>query len=382
MEPTIDHSKDCSKVITYHLLRNESHLLYELERDLLVSENDILKEKMKENVRLIVQLVIETINDEISEEYVKQLAYEVALERMGAGVNIGDFVFNINLARSTITKFIIESGVTHHTLSLVLGKTNDQFNLFCYQVVSEYTKLKDLELKEKTSFIQQTHKDRLAILGQISSSFVHEFRNPLTSVIGFSKLLRKEFSSHPYLDIIDKELDQLNFRITQFLHTSKMDAADNTYEEVDLCDLLEDILKFLYPSIVSNDVKINAHLERNLKLVANKEELKQVFLNILFNSIDAVKQNHKERNIEVICKVSGNGQSFQIKIINNGPVIPTSIRETIFEPFYTTKETGTGIGLFVCKKIVEKLNGNISCESNENETIFSIQLASMTVKQK
>ncbi|MBU9710665.1 GHKL domain-containing protein [Bacillus tamaricis] len=342
------------------------------ETSIVTSNNDIFKEDIRENGYQMYLLVKKMLLGITCEENLKNLAHKVARERMEAGVNIGDFVYNVNRGRSIIVKYVIESGVPHKELQQIIENINEYFDQFCFYAVSRYTTLKDNEIQEKTSFIQQTHNDRLAVLGQLSSSFVHEFRNPLTSIIGFNKLLRKELTSHPYLDIIDQELDQLNFRITQFLHTSKADSKDKKVDEVDLHELLDDILRFLYPSIVEGDVNITTHFSTELKIHANKEELKQVFLNILFNSIDAVKQNKRNREIDVTCdKREGH---IYITVKNNGPVIPKSVQETIFEPFFTTKEKGTGIGLYVCKKIVEKHGGDISCDSNNRETRFIIKL--------
>jgi signal transduction histidine kinase len=144
------------------------------------------------------------------------------------------------------------------------------FDRFCYYAVTRYTEIKNQEIQEKNLFITQTHKDRLAILGQMSSSFVHEFRNPLTSVIGFIKLLKDEYSTLKYLDIIDHELEQLKFRITQFLHTSKVDVAEKIIEEVDIRNLLEEVLNFLYPSIVDGDVNVYKNFNSNVIIKALK----------------------------------------------------------------------------------------------------------------
>ncbi|ACM12653.1 sensor histidine kinase (sporulation kinase A) [Bacillus cereus Q1] len=96
----------------------------------------------------------------------------------------------------------------------------------------------------------------------------------------------------------------------------------------------------------------------------------QVFLNILMNSIDALESMKEERKI--IIDVFEEDQSIRIVIKNNGPMIPAENVETIFEPFVTTKKLGTGIGLFVCKQIVEKHNGSIMCRSDNDWTEFQI----------
>ena len=85
-----------------------------------------------------------------------------------------------------------------------------------------------------------------------------------------------------------------------------------------------------------------------------------------------MKEKEKPRCIKIVAH-SQDGTVI-IEITNNGPAIPADIVETIFEPFFTTKKLGTGIGLYICKKVIEDHGGKISCSSDANMTIFSIQL--------
>ncbi|MCD8511950.1 MAG: ATP-binding protein [Bacillus sp. (in: Bacteria)] len=371
MNGTKDFLQDSIKTILSYIEKNESYFIKEWEENIIFEEEEN-PEKIKENGNLMYAFIKKSLYEEYEEEAAKRLAYKVAEERIKAKTNMGNFMYNINLGRSIIIKHIIKTGIPSNALEIIIEKINQQLNDFCYHAVTRYTELKDKEIHEKNMFIQQSHKDRLAILGQISSSFVHEFRNPLTSVIGFTKLLRRELHDHKYLDIIDHELNQLSYRITQFLHTSKISNSNNELEEVNITKLVMDILTFMYPSIADEDVTVTTNLQPNVTILGHEEELKQVFLNILFNSIDAVKGMNKTRKIHVSCADEGEG--VRVTISNNGPAIPTHVQETIFEPFYTTKDMGTGIGLFVCKKIIEKHQGEIICQSDDKETKFIISL--------
>jgi signal transduction histidine kinase len=221
-------------------------------------------------------------------------------------------------------------------------------------------------------FINQSHNDRLSLLGQMSSSFVHEFRNPLTSVIGFIKLLKTEYPALKYMDTIEHELDQLKFRITQFLHTSRLEVVDKEQEEIEMEGLLSEILTFLYPSIVDGDVDVKTTVDSTCKITAVKDEIKQVLVNIILNSVDALKHNVLNKKLALTCE--NKQHSIVFKISNNGPKIPEEMKEAIFEPFYTTKSLGTGIGLYVCKTLIEKHRGTIYCESNDENTSFIIRL--------
>lgn len=198
------------------------------------------------NVLQMIELVKMNIVGSLSEEANKQLAYKIAIERAEVNANFGEFVYIVNLGRSSICKYIIQSGLTIQILQPILDNVNSQFDRLSYYAVTKYSELKESQLREKTLLINQNHKDRLSILGQMSSSFVHEFRNPLTAIIGFTKLLKDENPALKYLDIIDHELEELKFRITQFLHTSKMDTMEKEKEKVSIAALFDNLLNFIY----------------------------------------------------------------------------------------------------------------------------------------
>ena len=361
-----------------YLELNKMNFLEEWQGKIKLDPHDSFKEKVTENGQLMYELISHKILNKTIENQLEELAFIVAHERVAANINIGDFVYNVNIGRSILVKYILNSGVTPLIMNETICSVNELFDHFCYNAVTKYTEIKNDELQEKKLFINQSHKDKLAILGQMSSSFVHEFRNPLTSIIGFNKLLRNEYPNLKYLDIIEMELDQLKFRITQFLHTSKMDIVGESKRMVNIKLLIEDILQFLYPSFADVDIKITLMLDDNLQVEANKDELKQVFVNVLMNSVDALRQKEKPREIKVSAENSFE-EEIKVTIANNGPAIPLSVRETIFEPFFTTKDLGTGIGLYVCRNIIEKHNGSLDCLSNDQETTFLINLPMKTL---
>jgi C4-dicarboxylate-specific signal transduction histidine kinase len=360
------------ELVIEFLEANEASFLSMWQEQIMIGEMDSNKDQVRENGHFMYELVERALLQSINEAEMKQLATKVAKERVEAGSNIGEFVYNVNVGRSIIIKYVLQSELTSCDLPSIINTINELFDQFCFHAVTIYTELKNHEMQQKNVFLTQTHKDKLAILGQMSSSFVHEFRNPLTSIIGFNKLLRIEYPNLKYLDIIELELDQLKFRITQFLHTSKMDLIDNPKENVTLKNLLDNILSFIYPSIVDSDVLVSADIDPTIMIEAYKDELKQVFLNVLFNSIDAVQQRKRPREINVRC--FRESDQVIIEVANNGPAIPPEVKETIFEPFYTTKDLGTGIGLFVCKNIIEKHAGYMTCDSNDTLTTFRIYL--------
>lgn len=356
------------------LIINEHAFLDLWEKCVVVNEDKDDRELIRKNGFLMYQLIIKSIMDDFSDDDIRTLAHKVAQERADANINIGDFVYNVNLGRSIIVKHIIHSGILLEELQPIIEAVNRQFDIFCHYAVSRYTEIKDMKLKEKKTFISQSHKDRLSILGQMSSSFVHEFRNPLTSVIGFVKLLKDEHPGMPYLEIISQELEQLKFRITQFLHTSKMNTViESKIEAITINDIIEEVVHFLYPSIVDSNIEVSTDMIADVKVYGDRNELKQVFLNLLINAIDALsEEKEKKRKIDIIAETDLDNISLSIS--NNGAPLSNDEIKLIFEPFYSTKKLGTGIGLFVCKKIVESHNGKISCISKDDLITFQVTL--------
>ncbi|MGR3765907.1 histidine kinase N-terminal domain-containing protein [Rossellomorea sp. NS-SX7] len=356
---------------------HSAEFLHNWRAKIVISEDDLYKEEVLQNGLRMFHLVKRAIKHPLTEEEIQALAFKTAHERVKANVNISEFVYNVNVGKSEIIKWVSRSGIEWDALQRYLDEINSLFDRFSYLAVKHYTDIRDKQLQEKELYIDQTHKERLTILGQMSSSFVHEFRNPLTSIIGFTKLLQHDHPNLPYLDIMQHELDQLNYRISQFLHVSRKEIIESKREEVVLSKLFAELIEFLYPSLLAGEVTTEVNIDEKFKITGNQDELRQVLLNLVMNSIDALQQTEGERRIWITSSIIND--EITINICNNGPEIHEETINAIFEPFYTTKELGTGIGLFICKKLIEKHDGKITCQSSAEKTAFTIQLPLTTV---
>jgi len=356
--------------------KNKEELLREWENSIVISKGDPYKEKISLNGIAIFNIVLSmhTMTEKELLETIQKYALEISEERALANINIGDFVYNVNLGRSVLYSYLSKSGLVWADLQESINKINFCFDKFLYYAVTHYTEAKNKIIEEKTMFIDSTHQDRLTLLGQMTSSFIHEFRNPLTSIQGFIQLLKADYPEMKYLDIISSELDQLNFRISQFLLLSKKELIGKEKEQFNQNKLIDEVLNFLYPSILDGKVKIKKDIVDEITLYGYADEMRQVFINIIFNAID-VLNHHRIPNptIEIKCNIENNSHVV-LSISNNGPMIPAELSKTIFEPFFTTKKLGTGLGLFVCKEIIEKHKGELTCLSTPDLTVFTIKL--------
>ncbi|WP_160724592.1 histidine kinase N-terminal domain-containing protein [Bacillus sp. USDA818B3_A] len=362
-------------LITF-FVRNKEQIVQEWEKAIMIDHKDPFKGKIRENGEALLNIILSMHNVSKEEllKVIEKIAIDISEERVMADINIGDFVYNVNIGRTILYSYLSKTGLTWPELQKSINDINFCFDKFLFFAVSHYSEAKNKIIEEKTMFIDSTHQDRLTLLGQMTSSFIHEFRNPLTSVQGFIQLLKADYPNMRYLDIISSELDQLNFRISQFLLLSKKELIGKEKVYFKLNNLIDEVLNFLYPSILDGKVKVQNHISGDFSLNGYADEIRQVFINIIFNAIDALN-HHGVPNptIEIKSGLKEN-KTIKISISNNGPVIPAEMHKTIFEPFFTTKKLGTGLGLFVCKEIIEKHKGELTCDSSQDKTTFSIYL--------
>ncbi|PPA69114.1 ATP-binding protein [Jeotgalibacillus proteolyticus] len=203
--------------------------------------------------------------------------------------------------------------------------------------------------------------EKLAMLGQLAAGIAHEIRNPLTSIKGFINLVQSNNQKKEYFDIIFSELERINVIVGEFLVLAKPSAA--TFVEQDVKILIKDVVTLINTQSILNNVQIFVEFESDLPMVScEQNQIKQVFLNLLKNSIEAMP---KGGIIDVKVRESED-DTISILIIDQGIGIPQERIPTLGEPFYTTKEKGTGLGLMTCYKIIESHNGKLIIQSKVN----------------
>lgn len=340
------------------------------------------REKMETKGRFIYKVALQALSlPKIDlQSYLQANALKFAQIKIRENLGIGHMVYNLNMAKNIICDEISSIKAEPHALKKVYKHLSYIFDHFSYYAVTNYCALQEQLAEEENRHIHSSHEDRLTLLGQMTSSFVHEFRNPLTTVQGFVQLLRAEYPDLPYMDIISSELDQLKFRITQFLMLSK--KQDVNQEEVifSVNELVEQVASFVYPRLLELKVSLQQEMEKDLHVKGIQEEVRQVIINIIFNAIEVMAATDAESVIHI--KGYRKGDSIFLEASNTGPKIPDSLIKNIFEPFVTTKKTGTGLGLYVSRQIIEKHRGQLLCNSNEEWTTFTIILPAPEQKEK
>jgi signal transduction histidine kinase len=225
-----------------------------------------------------------------------------------------------------------------------------------------------LRLKE-----QLNRAEHLSSLGEMVAAVSHEIRNPLGIILSSTELMQKKLAAddpaNTLTGIIREEAGRLNTIITDFLNFARPRTPNLSLCRVD--QILDKNITLLAPQIQSRGYTIERRLAETLpEIHADADMLYQAFLNILINAMQAMSDGGR---INVM--VDSQDNMVKVSITDSGPGIAEDIKEKIWDPFFTTKDKGTGLGLGIVKNIVKTHNGNIAIENlPEGGTIVAIDL--------
>jgi len=221
---------------------------------------------------------------------------------------------------------------------------------------------------------QLVHTERLAALGEMSAKIAHEINNPLGIIKNYLMLIRKAqqdpSQSTKYVEIVGQEIERITGIVRELLHFHRPQQID--YRNINVLNVLEDVLNFISPQLVQAKIEYSRKFSPDCPNVeASAENLKQVFINILLNAIDAMPNGGK---VNIIAHE--HNKNLVIQIHDTGPGVPEKLLPRIFEPFFTTKKEGkgTGLGLTVCYGIIQKHNGTIRFKNTERGGCVEIVL--------
>ncbi|MBP7652323.1 GHKL domain-containing protein [Candidatus Dependentiae bacterium] len=264
-------------------------------------------------------------------------------------------------------------------IELTTVKLKTEYGLIKGMIVSfnDITEMKQMEE-------ELNRRDRLSSLGEMAAGLAHEIRNPLGSIEGFASLLVKD-----YADSADNEksriaskivegVNDLNKIVTEFLNfTNKIQLKK---QNKNIIETIEKSLLYARKSIDENKIKVEKQYCAQ-KIIVNYDEdkISRVLLNVILNAVDALS-DISEPLISISVRIKENNMASMestlccIDFFNNGGNIDENVKSKIFNPFFTTKSNGIGLGLTISQKIIEEHNGRINFKNERNGVKFTIEL--------
>lgn len=229
------------------------------------------------------------------------------------------------------------------------------------------------DITEKLEMEEQLRKsDTLNVIGELAAGIAHEIRNPMTALKGFIQLLEGSVKEDHtmYFNVITTELSRIDSIINEFLILAKPQAVK--FVEKDISQIMKETVDLLTAQAVLHNVQFRTYYEQNLpKVFCETNQMKKVFINIIKNAIEVMPKG----GYITVSIQRGSDHKVHISIRDEGTGIPAHKIKKLGEPFYTTKERGTGLGLMVTYKIIEEHKGTIEVESKLGKgTVFHIYL--------
>lgn len=234
-----------------------------------------------------------------------------------------------------------------------------EHSVIVVQDISEIEKLKS----------ELINIERLSMVGQMAASITHEIRNPMAVVRGFLQLMKEkspETLDHYYRIVMD-ELDRANGIINDFLSLAQNRIAEK--EECHIHDIIHELSPLLWADANLRGQSIDLRLGNYVpRLHLNAKEMKQLILNLCRNAMEAMDD---KGDLTIETRMAG--ERVELRVKDTGFGIPKDKLDRLFEPFYTTKSKGTGLGLALCMSIVQRHHGTITVQSEEGVgTTFTI----------
>lgn len=216
------------------------------------------------------------------------------------------------------------------------------------------------ERKQAEALMLQSEK--LTVAGQLAAGIAHEIRNPLTAIKGFFKLLEREMEEKKeYFHIIESELSRIELILSELLLLAKPHQV--FVHPVSLHSLLKDVTTLLETQAIMNNVWFDLKLKANSPTIkCDENQMKQVFINLIKNGIEAMPSGGT-----IYINTEDSGDEVVVTFRDEGTGISEDIIKRLGEPFFTTKTTGTGLGLMITFNIIKNHHGTVNVTSEVNE---------------
>ncbi len=271
----------------------------------------------------------------------------------------------------------------------VYGIAMPQYNLLAmplWQILLAYGMIRH-KIFDVDEFVQAARRDKLAAIGTLAASINHEMRNPLYIIQGLAEtqIINCQEGVYQNLSVaIEKSNDVLTrireqaFRATDIMKRFALFAkqrSDEAFqrESISMSEAVNAVLPLVKYELASEKIEFVNNVPAGFPpLQADARHVEEILFNLIVNACQAIKSSKKEGKIEV--STEGSNGHLNILIKDNGPGIPEKQLAKIFHPFHTTKEEGTGLGLYITKQLVERNGGRIKVKSKVGQgSVFTLE---------
>lgn len=229
---------------------------------------------------------------------------------------------------------------------------------------------------KKDKLIEQ--QSRLAAMGEMIDAVAHQWRQPLNAISMVMEMLKDEFQkgnlTNSYMDEAQGTIEmQIEHMITTLNEFRSFLRPSTRNENFYIYETLENIQILMKDELISQNVNLTVDIDKKIQIYGNNNELKHLFINLINNSIDAFNDREIEkRNIYIRCYEQKN--KIYIEVEDNAGGVPKEVINTLFDANITTKQKGSGIGLYMSAQIVKKNNGTITVHNSNKGAFFTIVL--------
>ena len=236
--------------------------------------------------------------------------------------------------------------------------------------------LDNAELLERAVSIERSlaHSEKLAAIGELAARIAHEIRNPVTAARSLAQQLSREpVSPHnaEHAELILTELERVERQVASLLRFARREHF--RFERVDLGELARGTVDSFRPRLEAAGIAVACLAPGGITARADREKLRQVLINLIENSMDALAEQRGSRELRVVVGQSNGSATMQVS--DNGPGVAADAAGRLFEPFFSLKPHGTGLGLAIARRTVEEHGGRIDVASSRGTGItFAIEL--------